>query len=194
MTGRDFAVIPGGKGANQACAAARLGGDVAMVGRVGADAYGELLRASLAAAGVDVSHLRGGRHTHTGVALIAVDAAGQNEIVIVPGANGTSHPGGARARAATSGRAPAVVLLQLEVPLATVEAAARLARRAGARVILDPAPAAAAPVGAAAGGRLPDAERDGAGRAGHGAAARGRIRGAPRRPAGWSGAVRATWW
>ena len=141
VAGRDFAVIPGGKGANQACAAARLGGDVAMVGRVGADAYGEALRASLAAAGVDVSHVHVDGSTHTGLALIAVDASGQNEIVIVPGANGTFTEAALEAsRDAVA--AAGVVLLQLEVPLDTVEAAARLARRAGARVILDPAPAA----------------------------------------------------
>jgi ribokinase len=141
VAGRDFAVIPGGKGANQACAAARLGGEVAMVGRVGADAYGEMLRASLASAGVDVSHVRVDGHTHTGLALIAVDASGQNEIVIVPGANGTFTPAELEAgREAVA--AAAVLLLQLEVPLGTVEAAARLAHRAGARVILDPAPAA----------------------------------------------------
>ena len=144
VAGRDFAVIPGGKGANQACAAARLGGDVAMVGRVGADAYGQALRASLAAAGVDVSHLHVDGSTHTGLALIAVDASGQNEIVIVPGANGTFTPAALEAsRDAVA--AAGVVLLQLEVPLDTVEAASRLARRAGAHVILDPAPAAPLP-------------------------------------------------
>lgn len=141
VAGRNFAVIPGGKGANQACAAGRLGGDVAMVGRVGADAYGEILKTSLAAAGVDVSHVQLDAGTHTGLALIAVDASGQNEIVIVPGANGAFTPAELeKSRDVVAGAA--VLLLQLEVPLDTVEAAARLARRARARVILDPAPAA----------------------------------------------------
>jgi ribokinase len=146
VAGHDFTVIPGGKGANQACAAARLGGDVAMIGRVGKDAHGELLRRSLAAAGVDVSGVASDARVPTGVALITVDRAGENEIVIVPGANGAFTVeelarGGARLDAA------AVLLLQLEIPLATVQAAARRARQAGAIVILDPAPAAPLPDG-----------------------------------------------
>jgi ribokinase len=144
VTGSDFAVIPGGKGANQACAAARLGGEVVMVGRVGADAHGERLRSSLAAAGVDVSSLQADAVAPTGLALIAVDRSGENQIVIVPGANGTFTPAELeKSRAAVT--AAGVLLLQLEVPLDTVEAAARMARRAGARVILDPAPAAPLP-------------------------------------------------
>jgi ribokinase len=144
VAGRDFAVIPGGKGANQACAAARMGGDVSMIGRVGADAHGELLRRSLASAGVDVSDVRPHPRCATGVALITVDGAGENDIVIVPGANGTFtveelERGGGRLDSAS------VLLLQLEIPLATVHAAARRARRAGATVILDPAPAAPLP-------------------------------------------------
>jgi ribokinase len=144
VAGRDFAVIPGGKGANQACAAARMGGDVSMIGRVGADAHGELLRRSLAAAGVDVSEVRPDPCCATGVALITVDGAGENDIVIVPGANGAFtveelEGGGGRLDSAS------VLLLQLEIPLATVQAAARRARWAGATVILDPAPAAPLP-------------------------------------------------
>jgi ribokinase len=146
VTGSDFAVIPGGKGANQACAAARLGGDVVMVGRVGADAHGERLRSSLSAAGVDVSQLQADAAAPTGLALIAVDRSGENQIVIVPGANGAFTPAELeRSRAAVT--AAGVLLLQLEVPLDTVEAAARMARRVGARVILDPAPAAPLPPG-----------------------------------------------
>jgi ribokinase len=142
VPGHGFAVVPGGKGANQACAAARLGGSVRMIGRVGDDAHGALLRRSLGQAGVDVSGVRPLADAPTGVALITVDAAGQNHIVVVPGANG-------RLRAADLD-APvfagaAVVLLQLEVPLETVRAAARLARDAGARVVLDPAPAGPVP-------------------------------------------------
>ena len=144
VAGRDFAVIPGGKGANQACAAARMGGDVSMIGRVGADAHGELLRRSLASAGVDVSDVWPDPRSATGVALITVDGRGENDIVIVPGANGAFtvedlERGGGRLDSAS------VLLLQLEIPLATVHAAARRARRAGATVILDPAPAAPLP-------------------------------------------------
>ncbi|HVF28183.1 MAG TPA: PfkB family carbohydrate kinase, partial [Pyrinomonadaceae bacterium] len=89
IAGRDFAVIPGGKGANQAYAAARLGGPVSMIGQVGGDAHGELLKENLADVGVDVSHVRVDESVSSGVAVISVDAAGQNQIVIVAGANGT---------------------------------------------------------------------------------------------------------
>src|SRR5262245_11083686 len=85
ITGRDFAVFPGGRGANQAVAAGRLGGRVAMVGRVGADANGAMLRASLERAGVDVAHVREDPASATGVALITIDDSGENEIVAVPG-------------------------------------------------------------------------------------------------------------
>jgi ribokinase len=144
VSGHGFAVIPGGKGANQACAAARLGGDVVMVGCVGADGHGELLRRSLAQAGADVAHVASVADAPTGVALITVDDAAENHIVVVPGAN--AHLTAARvAEAAAVFPGAAVVLLQLEVPLEAVEEAARRARAAGARVVLDPAPARALP-------------------------------------------------
>jgi ribokinase len=138
--GEEFAIHPGGKGANQAFAAGRLGARVHMVGRVGNDDQGRLLRASLEGAGVSTAALRADASAPTGVALIAIDAAGQNQIVIVPGANGRLSPEDVereRDLIASAG----LLLLQLEVPLATVEAAARLGREAGAVVVLDPAPA-----------------------------------------------------
>jgi len=138
LTGRDFAFFPGGKGGNQACAAARLGGRVAMIGGVGDDAYGASLAECLRSSGVDVTAVR----THpgsTGVALITVDAAGQNEIVVVPGANGLLTPAEVALRRPWLEGA-AVVLVQLEVPLPAVEAAMELARDSGALVVLDPAP------------------------------------------------------
>lgn len=143
VAGQGFTVFPGGKGANQAFAAARLcAGDmpVRMIGRVGDDAYGGWLRRSLAEGGVDVSQVVPMVGEPTGLALIAVDAAGQNQIVVVPGANGTFVPGAlSGAHDAVAGAA--VVLLQLEIPLPTVQTAARVAREGGATVILDPAPA-----------------------------------------------------
>jgi ribokinase len=140
ITGSDFAVYPGGKGANQAVAAARLGGRVAMIGRVGRDDQGRSLRSSLEAAGVDTQAVQADDDAATGVAVITIDAAGQNEIVLAPGANARLSPADVeRSRSLIDGAA--VLLLQLEVPLETVEAAARLARDAGSRVILDPAPA-----------------------------------------------------
>ena len=143
VTGTDLAVFPGGKGANQACAAGRLGAQVHMVGRVGADGSGQLLRSSLDKAGVDTSAVLADLSVPTGTAFIAIDATGQNEIVIVAGANGRVGADDVeRSRSLIEGAA--FLLLQLEVPLAAVEGAARVARAAGRTVILDPAPAQAA--------------------------------------------------
>jgi len=136
----DFAVYAGGKGANQAYAAARLGGKVSMVGCLGQDAYGELLARSLRDVGVNLSGVTREADAPTGVALIALDASGENQIVVVAGANARLDPARLQASESTLAAA-AVVLLQLEVPLATVTAAARMAHTAGAIVILDPSPA-----------------------------------------------------
>ncbi len=144
LTGHGFSRFPGGKGANQAYAAARLGGSVAMIGQVGADEHGDWLAAHLAAAGVDTASVRRDESEATGVALITVDATGQNQIVLAPGANGTFTP----ERFTPLGLAVSgaqVLLLQLEIPLDTVVAAARAARTRGTIVILDPAPAQSLP-------------------------------------------------
>jgi ribokinase len=140
ITGTDFAVFTGGKGANQAVAAGRLGGRVAMVGRVGSDDQGRMLRSSLAAAGVARDAVTEDPGTFTGVAVITIDASGQNQIVLAPGANARLSPADVES-ARDLIQSAAILLLQLEVPFETVEAAARLARAAGVRVILDPAPA-----------------------------------------------------
>lgn len=145
VTGADFTVFPGGKGANQAYAAARLAAGslaVRMVGRVGDDAYGGWLRQNLANAGVDVAHVGTLDGLPTGLALITIDAGGQNQIVVVPGTNGAFVPG-QLSQAHHAVAAAAVVLLQLEVPLPTVQTAARVAKESGGIVILDPAPARA---------------------------------------------------
>jgi ribokinase len=143
VTGANFTVFSGGKGANQAYAAARLAAGempVRMVGRVGNDAYGDWLRQNLAGAGVDVTHVGTLAGLPTGLALITTDAGGQNQIVVVPGTNGAFVPAGlSEAHHAVAGAA--VVLLQLEIPLPTVQTAARVAKESGALVILDPAPA-----------------------------------------------------
>lgn len=144
VTGGEFATFHGGKGANQAFAAARLGGRVEMIGQVGADAYGDGLIENLAAAGVGVSGVGRDTGVPSGMAFISTDARGQNQIVIVPGANGTfgeERLGRTRAQISEAG----VLLLQLEVPLQTTLAAARMAKEAGALVILDPAPVEALP-------------------------------------------------
>ena len=145
LTGRTFLSVPGGKGANQAYAAARLGSSVAMLGRVGGDDLGRQLRQNLAGAGCDVSGVLTTADATTGIALIFVADSGQNSIVIVAGANGRFSPEDIAA-AASRFAGVAYVLLQLESPLATVVAAAQAARRAGAQVILDPAPAPSSPL------------------------------------------------
>ena len=140
LTGTGFARFPGGKGANQAYAAARLGGQVRLAGQVGADDLGNWLLDHLRSGGVDVSAVGRDATVSTGLAIITVDATGQNTIVLVPGANGTFTPDRLSA-APIDWRSTRVLLLQLEVPLETVVAAARAARAAGSIVLLDPAPA-----------------------------------------------------
>ncbi len=144
VLGSAFATIPGGKGANQAVAARRLGGDVSIVGCVGDDAFGTTMRRGLAAEGVDVRGLAMRAGMASGIALITVDAAGENTIVVVPGANGTLGPDDVEAWRATIG-ASRVLLLQLEVPIDAVGAAARVAHEAGACVVLNAAPATSLP-------------------------------------------------
>ncbi len=144
LIGHSFDTVPGGKGANQAVAAARLGIATQMVGRIGGDQFGEALRAGLVASGVGCDALLTDSTTHSGVAVIAVDDSSENNIIIVPGANGqvgTADVERLQKLLADSTAAATVLLLQLEVPLAAVVAAAQVAKQAGATVILDPAPA-----------------------------------------------------
>jgi ribokinase len=137
VTGREFRTIPGGKGANQAVAAARAGAEVTFLGAVGSDAFGEQIRATLAAEGIDVSRLRTVEGP-TGTAHIVVDDEGGNSIVVVPSANGTVTSITEEDRAAIA--AADALLLQLETPLEGVIAGARAAKEAGVPVILTPAP------------------------------------------------------
>ena len=140
ITGSSFALLPGGKGANQAVALARLGGSVEMIGSIGDDALGRQYGETLSALGVGrlgVSVLPG---ISTGTASITVTDSGENEIIVVPGANGEVTPEYVRKKAAIIEGA-AFLLLQLEIPLESVIEAALIADRSGARVILDPAPA-----------------------------------------------------
>ncbi|MQA94000.1 MAG: ribokinase [Streptosporangiales bacterium] len=143
VLGSDLATYPGGKGANQAVAAGRVGGSVAMVGRVGADGHGRLLRGSLGDAGVDAAHVLD-TDRPTGVAMIIVDGSGDNSIVVSPGANGALTPDDVAAAGPVIARA-SVLCLQLEIPFDTLGAAARAAAEAGTRVVLNLAPAAAIP-------------------------------------------------
>ncbi len=141
VLGGDHRLVPGGKGANQAVAAARLGRRTAFVGRVGDDDAGRTLRRSLDDAGVDTTALAVSDGP-SGIALITVTADGENAIVVSPGANGTLTPADIEA-AATAVADAAVVLLQLEVPLPAVLAAARAAT---GTVVLNPAPAPGTPL------------------------------------------------
>lgn len=142
VLGGDLRRIPGGKGANQAVAAARLGRRVAMVGRVGADEGGTLLRGALQEAGVDTTAVATTDRTPNGVALISVDADGDNAIVVSPGANGRVSAGDVE-RAGSLITNADVVLLQLEIPVEAVTAAALAAR---GTVVLNPAPAPTDPL------------------------------------------------
>ncbi|MEO3828973.1 ribokinase [Actinomadura sp. B10D3] len=146
VLGSDLATHPGGKGANQAVAAARLGGRAGIVGRVGDDGHGALLRAALAADGVALDHLVTTPDAPTGVALITIGPDGDNSIIVSPGANARLSPGDVEdAREMIAGAA--VVSFQLEVPLPAVEAAASAAERAGGRVVLNLSPPAPIPDG-----------------------------------------------
>lgn len=140
VLGGSFQLYPGGKGANQAVAAARAGGQVVLIGCVGDDSYGTTLRVQLEADGIDQRYLLIRPDAASGMALITVERAGQNTIVVVPGANATLTEGDVE-QAAIAIEATAVLLLQLETPLPTVVTAARIARLAGATVVLNPAPA-----------------------------------------------------
>lgn len=139
VTGGRFFSAAGGKGANQAVAAARLGAQVAFVARVGDDGHGREALAGYRAEGLDITRVSVDPSQPTGVALILVEAAGENVIAVASGANAGLSPADAAA-AGEAIRAAQVLLLQLEVPLPTVLAAARAARAAGVTVILNPAP------------------------------------------------------
>jgi ribokinase len=139
VRGESFVQAPGGKGANQAVAAAALGGRTGLIGRVGDDAFGRSLLDALRRADVDTTRVMLERATHTGVASIVVDEEGHNQIAIAPGANDRVDADDAHGLEHTLD-ASSVVLLQFEVPTDASLAAARVAGRRGARVIVDPAP------------------------------------------------------
>ncbi len=139
ILGERFLSVPGGKGANQAVAAARLGAAVALVGAVGDDAFGQQLWQGLAIEGIDLSHARRLGGCASGTASITI-AGGENQIIVVPAANAHVTPAQVENAQALIGRADAV-LVQMEIPLDTVEATLRLGHRLGVPVILNPAPA-----------------------------------------------------
>ena len=144
ILGERFLTVPGGKGANQAVAAARLGAEVALVGAIGDDAFGRQLRDGLAGEHIDLSHLAQLDDCGSGTASITV-AAGENQIIVVPAANARVTPAQVEAAQSLIQRAD-VVLVQMEIPLETVEATLRLGDRLGVPVILNPAPAQKLPI------------------------------------------------
>jgi ribokinase len=139
VLGASFRTLAGGKGANQAVAAARLGADVTFVGRVGGDPFGEELLRGMAAAHIRTDLVQRSTTAATGVALIGVDAAGGNAIMVVPGANAQLAPADVECARDRIANADALVV-QLEIPLETAAYAIRTARDSGIRVILNPAP------------------------------------------------------
>jgi len=139
-----FSTAPGGKGANQAVGAARAGGSVTFIGRVGSDDFWASALANLARDGIDVSRVVRDPSAPSGVAFICVAVGGENSIAVASGANEQLSAADVR-RAAAAFAGAAVVLAQLETPLASVVAAAAEARRVGATLILNPAPARALP-------------------------------------------------
>jgi ribokinase len=140
LIGHSFETVPGGKGANQAVAIARLGIPTELIGRVGGDIFGQDLLKSLKANGVGCDRIFIDQSTHSGVAVITVDDSGENNIIVIPGANGRMGEDDIKRLQALLPQAK-IVLLQLEIPLPTVVAVARMAKQAGVTVILDPAPA-----------------------------------------------------
>ncbi len=141
IIGGDFAMIPGGKGANQAVTVARLAGAATFVASVGDDMFGTLAKEGYAKDGIDTSYIVTQQGIPSGMALISVDSRGENSIVVAPGANNAltcDHIDAARAAIEES----EYMLIQLEIPMPVVEYAVDIAHKAGVKVILNPAPAA----------------------------------------------------
>lgn len=139
VLGGDFSIAQGGKGANQAVAAARAGGKVSFISCVGNDLLGQKSLEELKKEGIDLSGIKMVEHFSSGVALINVSETGENSISVSPGANSQLLPKDIEAFADTI-RSADIVLLQLEIPLPSVEMAIRIARDANKTVILNPAP------------------------------------------------------
>ena len=144
LLGTDFQTFPGGKGANQAVAAARLGATVSMIGKVGADSFGKTLTENLQANGVNTDHVFKDPQNPTGTAVITVDSEGRNTIVVISGSNFQLTPQDINQCQQVIASAD-VLLLQLETPIETVMRAAQIAHEKGVKVLLNPAPAQALP-------------------------------------------------
>ena len=144
LLGHSFTTVPGGKGANQAVGCAKLGAKTEMIGRVGGDVFGQALLDSLQTAGVDTTNVLVDQEATSGVATISVADSAENNIIVVPGANGRIDQTDLQQLEQQLPNAK-LLLLQLEIPVPMVVQAAELAQQAGVTVILDPAPAANIP-------------------------------------------------
>jgi ribokinase len=144
LTGRTFHTIPGGKGANQAVACARLGAETYMVGRVGNDVFGTSLKNELGNVDVDHRFVEIDGEASSGIALIAVEDSAENFIIVIPGANGRVDESDLN-NVSLALQKGSILLLQLEIPLDMVVLAAKMAHDKGGHVILDPAPAVELP-------------------------------------------------
>jgi ribokinase len=144
VLGGSFQMVPGGKGANQAVAAARLGARVTLVARLGQDLFAEASLKNFGDAGIDTTYVERDAEAASGVALIFVGPRGENSIAVAPGANARLSPADVE-RAGEAIAGADLLLVQLEVPLPTVERAIALAKGHGKRVLLNPAPARAVP-------------------------------------------------
>ena len=140
ILGSSLVTSPGGKGANQAVAVARMGGNCRMIGRVGDDAFGETLLKGLLDEGINCQCVHKTADTSSGVAIIVVDAKGENSIIVASGANNDLTPDDIF-HCESAFKAADIVVLQLEIPIPTVRATLDVARRNQCKVILDPAPA-----------------------------------------------------
>lgn len=145
LIGSGFKIVPGGKGANQALACARLGAITFMVGRVGRDTFGEALVTNLKNSGVHTEHVLRDPQEPTGIAVIIVDAAGQNSIVVAAGANARVSVRDVERLGGLWNRVGCLIM-QLEIPIETVDCALRLARKKGVQTILDAGPARPLPL------------------------------------------------
>ncbi len=142
ISGKSISYLPGGKGANQAVAAGKLGGDVVMVGAAGDDASGQALKDSLSQAGVDLAGVETLSGVPTGQAFITVDGNGDNAIIIIAGANGQVTAELVKKHEELI-EAADIIVMQLEIPLETVRSVKEMAKKLGKTVIIDPAPALA---------------------------------------------------
>ena len=156
VAGKAVLYFPGGKGANQAVAAAKLGAPTTLIGRLGTDAFGQQLRTFLAAQGVDLTFVKDTAEAHTGTAIITI-ANADNTIVVVPGANALVSADDVAAPVLAKGD---IAVSQFEIPLPTIAAFFKRARAAGATTILNPAPAIDVRPGVARSRRYPDSQRD----------------------------------